>query len=38
MVANVWLTILGRQRSEKPMHQAPYNPTADRPIAAVPAE
>ncbi|MGZ3172285.1 MAG: cytochrome-c oxidase, cbb3-type subunit I [Croceibacterium sp.] len=38
MVANVWLTILGRQRAEKPMHQAAYNPTADRPIAAVPAE
>jgi cytochrome c oxidase cbb3-type subunit 1 len=36
MVANVWLTILGKQRAEKPMHQAVYNPAADRPI--VPAE
>nr|WP_166179016.1 cytochrome-c oxidase, cbb3-type subunit I [Altererythrobacter segetis] len=38
MVANVWLTVLGRQRAEKPMHQAEFNPAADRPIAAVPAE
>jgi cytochrome c oxidase cbb3-type subunit 1 len=36
MVANVWLTILGRQRAEQPMHQAAYDPSADRPI--VPAE
>jgi cytochrome c oxidase cbb3-type subunit 1 len=36
MVANVWLTILGRQRAEKPMHQAAYDPSADRPI--VPAK
>ena len=32
MVANVWLTILGKQRVEKPMHQAAYDPAADRPI------
>ena len=32
MVANVWLTILGRQRAEQPMHQAAYDPSADRPI------
>ena len=38
MVANVWLTVLGRQRAEKPMHQAEFNPAADRPIVAVPAE
>jgi len=36
MVANVWLTILGRQRAEKPMHQAVYNASADRPIVAEP--
>jgi cytochrome c oxidase cbb3-type subunit 1 len=38
MVANVWLTIAGRQRAEKPMRQAAYDAAADRPIAAVPAE
>ena len=38
MVANVWLTILGRQRVEAPMDQAVYDPAADRPIVAVPAE
>ena len=38
MVANVWLTIKGRQREEAPMHDAPYNPEADRPIVAQPAE
>jgi cytochrome c oxidase cbb3-type subunit 1 len=38
MVANVWLTILGKQRAEKPMHQAAYEPAADRPIVAAPAE
>ncbi len=38
MVANVWLTIAGRQRSEAPLRAAPYDPEADRPIAAVPAE
>ena len=36
MVANVWLTILGKQRAEKPMHQAAYNAAADRPIVASP--
>jgi cytochrome c oxidase cbb3-type subunit 1 len=38
MVANVWLTIAGRQRAEAPLREAPYDPEADRPIAAVPAE
>jgi cytochrome c oxidase cbb3-type subunit I len=38
MVANVWLTIAGRQRSEAPLRAAPYDPEADRPITAVPAE
>ncbi|MBX7502511.1 cytochrome-c oxidase, cbb3-type subunit I [Qipengyuania sp. YG27] len=38
MVANVWLTIVGRQRAEAPLHDAPYDPEADRPIVAQPAE
>jgi cytochrome c oxidase cbb3-type subunit 1 len=38
MVANVWLTILGRQRAEAPLHDASYDPAADRPIVAEPAE
>lgn len=38
MTANVWLTILGRQREEAPLHNASYNAAADRPIVAVPAE
>ena len=38
MTANVWLTILGRQREEAPLHNAAYNAAADRPIVAVPAE
>jgi len=38
MVANVWLTIAGRQRAEAPLREAPYDPEADRPIVAVPAE
>ena len=38
MVVNVWLTIAGKQRVERPMHDAPYDPQADRPIVAVPAE
>jgi cytochrome c oxidase cbb3-type subunit 1 len=36
MTANIWLTILGRQREESPLHQATYDPAADRPL--VPAE
>jgi cytochrome c oxidase cbb3-type subunit 1 len=38
MTANVWLTILGRQRRETPLRQAAYDATADRPLVAVPAE
>ena len=38
MVANVWLTIRGRMRVEAPMDDATYNPEADRPIVAQPAE
>jgi len=32
MAANIWLTIVGRQRVEKPMSDAAYDPSADRPI------
>jgi cytochrome c oxidase cbb3-type subunit 1 len=38
MVANIWLTILGRQRVEAPLHDAAYDPAADRPIVVQPAE
>jgi cytochrome c oxidase cbb3-type subunit 1 len=38
MVANVWLTIAGRLRVEAPLHDARYDPEADRPIVAQPAE
>ena len=38
MTANVWLTILGRQRAEEPLRSAPYDAAADRPLSAVPAE
>ncbi len=38
MVINVWATILGKQREEAPMTEAAFDPAADRPAAAVPAE
>jgi cytochrome c oxidase cbb3-type subunit 1 len=38
MTANVWLTIIGKQRAELPLRQAQYDPAADRPLSAVPAE
>jgi cytochrome c oxidase cbb3-type subunit 1 len=38
MVINVWRTILGHQREEKPMTSASYNEETDRPIVSVPAE
>jgi cytochrome c oxidase cbb3-type subunit I len=38
MVFNVWMTIAGRLRAEKPMTETPYNAEADRPLVAVPAE
>jgi cytochrome c oxidase cbb3-type subunit 1 len=38
MTANVWLTIIGKQRAELPLRQASYDPAADRPLTAVPAE
>src|SRR5690606_15740270 len=37
-VANGWLTLAERQRAEAPLREAPYDPEADRPIVAVPAE
>ena len=38
MVYNVWMTIAGKVREEAPMTETPYNPEADRPAVAVPAE
>ena len=38
MVYNVWMTVAGKLRDEKPMTETPYNPEADRPYVAVPAE
>jgi cytochrome c oxidase cbb3-type subunit I len=38
MVYNVWMTIAGKLRVEKPMTETPYNADADRPYVAVPAE
>ncbi|TWJ06713.1 cytochrome-c oxidase, cbb3-type subunit I [Altererythrobacter ishigakiensis] len=38
LVYNVWMTIAGKLRSEAPMSDANYDPQADRPITAVPAE
>jgi len=43
MVYNVWMTLAGKMREEKPMSDAAYDPEADRPItsgtpATVPAE
>src|SRR5690606_12501874 len=38
MVINVWMTIAGKLREEAPMNDAKYDPEADRPIVAVPAE
>ena len=37
MVFNVWRTIAGQQRQEKPMTETPYDAEADRPFIAVPA-
>jgi cytochrome c oxidase cbb3-type subunit I len=38
MVVNVWMTIAGRLRAEKPMTETPYDATSDKPLVAVPAE
>jgi cytochrome c oxidase cbb3-type subunit 1 len=37
MVFNVWMTIAGKQRSEKPMTETPYDASADRPLSTSPA-
>jgi cytochrome c oxidase cbb3-type subunit 1 len=38
MVVNIWMTIAGRLRSERPMTETPHDAAKDRPIVAVPAE
>ena len=38
MIYNVWMTLAGKVRDEKPMTETPYNAAADRPIVAQPAE
>ena len=38
LVFNVWATLAGRVREEKPMTETPHNAAADRPLAPVPAE
>ena len=38
MIVNVWATLAGRVRTEKPMTETPYNAAADRPLTPVPAE
>ena len=38
LIVNVWATIAGKVREEKPMTETPYNAAADRPLAPVPAE
>jgi cytochrome c oxidase cbb3-type subunit 1 len=39
MVWNVWMTIQGKERAEKPMSDAAYDPDKDRPLpAAAPAK
>ncbi|WP_299308137.1 cytochrome-c oxidase, cbb3-type subunit I [uncultured Croceicoccus sp.] len=38
MAWNVWMTMAGRLRDEKPMRDAAYDPAADRPLPAEPAE
>jgi cytochrome c oxidase cbb3-type subunit 1 len=38
MIVNVWATLGGKVRAEKPMTETPYNAAADRPLAPVLAE
>jgi len=38
MVYNVWMTLAGHLRDEKPMTETPYDEAADKPLVAVPAE
>ncbi len=37
LVYNVWMTIAGRQRDEKPMTETPHNEALDKPIVGKPA-
>ena len=32
MTFNIWMTIAGKLRDEKPMTETPYDPAKDRPI------
>ncbi len=38
MIVNVWATLAGKVRAEKPMTETPHNMAADRPLAVAPAE
>ena len=38
MAFNVWQTVAGRLRQEEPLRQAAFDPAADRPHVATPAE
>lgn len=38
MIYNVWATLKGRVREERPMTETPYDAASDRPLAPVPAE
>jgi cytochrome c oxidase cbb3-type subunit I len=38
MIVNVWATLAGKVRDEKPMTETPHNTAADRPLAVAPAE
>ena len=38
MAYNIWMTVAGHLRTEKPMTETPYDEVADRPLVAVPAE
>ncbi|MBA4752695.1 MAG: cytochrome-c oxidase, cbb3-type subunit I [Sphingopyxis sp.] len=38
MIVNVWATLAGKIRAEKPMTETPHNTAADRPLVAVLAE
>lgn len=38
MIVNVWATLAGKIRDEKPMTETPHNAAADRPLSPLPAE
>ena len=35
MVWNIWMTVRGRLRDEKPLHDAAYDPNSDKPLPAL---